>query len=271
MNRETLHTYMAHPELLDDRTLMDLDQVLNSFPFFQTARLLLIKNVHNQGSVRYDKELKKTAVWTTDRRKLFDLLDHRVLLPVEIDFVEPKPSTRKAIQEDVDIIDFSALSQATPDIALIPKEKESSRDELDDLIRSGSASAGNFFNVDDTFDPDYFKKNFHKKGDTTQAEDPPKRESKKESLIDKFIASNPKMKNTETSDDDYFSLNAPEQEEDKAPGIMTDTLAKIYVKQGLYEKAISTYEVLCLKFPKKNTYFASQIKIIEDLINKNNK
>ncbi len=46
---------------------------------------------------------------------------------------------------------------------------------------------------------------------------------------------------------------------------MTETLAKIYIKQGHYDKAIESYRKLSLKYPKKNSYFASQIENIKKI------
>ena len=51
-------------------------------------------------------------------------------------------------------------------------------------------------------------------------------------------------------------------------GFMTETLAKLYVNQKNYEKAIQSYKILILKFPEKNSYFADQIKIIKKLKSK---
>ena len=60
-----------------------------------------------------------------------------------------------------------------------------------------------------------------------------------------------------------------EKEEDNE--ILTETLAGIYIKQGKFENAIKIIRQLSLKYPKKNRYFADQIRFLEKLIinNKN--
>lgn len=46
----------------------------------------------------------------------------------------------------------------------------------------------------------------------------------------------------------------------------TETLARIYIKQERYEKALEIIRKLSLKYPKKSAYFADQIRTLEQLI-----
>ena len=54
-------------------------------------------------------------------------------------------------------------------------------------------------------------------------------------------------------------------------GYFTETLARIYIKQGRYSKALEIIRQLSLVYPKKNAYFADQIRFLEKLIINNNK
>jgi hypothetical protein len=80
--------------------------------------------------------------------------------------------------------------------------------------------------------------------------------------IDKFISKKPKLKfevyENESTDDTVDDVS-------NQAGYMTETLAKLYLNQKNYEKAIQSYKILILKFPEKNSYFADQIKKIKSL------
>ena len=97
-------------------------------------------------------------------------------------------------------------------------------------------------------------------------------ESKKEGkvldpfeLIDKFIRDEPKISRPKT---EFFSpVNKAKQSVADDITFVSETLAKIYVLQGNYAKAILAYENLRLKYPEKRLYFASQIKNLRKLIN----
>lgn len=47
--------------------------------------------------------------------------------------------------------------------------------------------------------------------------------------------------------------------------LVTPTLAKVYLEQQHYDKAIKAYEKLILRNPKKSSFFAAQIKLIKKI------
>ncbi|WP_178989769.1 hypothetical protein [Winogradskyella schleiferi] len=81
-------------------------------------------------------------------------------------------------------------------------------------------------------------------------------------IIDKFISENPKIK--------PISNNAPKpklvnNDDGISDSLMTETLARIYLEQKNYDKAIQSYKILSLKYPEKSSFFAHQIKLVKEL------
>ena len=106
---------------------------------------------------------------------------------------------------------------------------------------------------------------------STKTENPAKETEKSENqlsafeLIDKFIKDEPRINPVKT---EFFSpVNMAKQSVAEDITFVSETLAKIYVLQGNYAKAIQAYESLRLKYPEKRLYFASQIKNLKKLIN----
>lgn len=84
-------------------------------------------------------------------------------------------------------------------------------------------------------------------------------------LIDRFIETSPRIQRMEpTKDENVVDLSVDSVETKDT--FITETLARIYISQGYYSKAINIYEKLALQYPEKSAYFASRIEKIKDLI-----
>lgn len=81
---------------------------------------------------------------------------------------------------------------------------------------------------------------------------------KSNSLIDKFIEDNPRIRAQKNTF--YNPVNMAKKSVQESDEFITETLARIYVKQGNIPKAIRAYQKLSLKFPEKTTYFAALIE-----------
>ncbi len=84
-------------------------------------------------------------------------------------------------------------------------------------------------------------------------------------LIDRFIRVSPSMERMTPGDYPPVKDLSEDSAREQGPFI-TETLAKIYINQGYYTRAINIYEKLTLQFPEKSAYFASRIEKINDLI-----
>ena len=81
-------------------------------------------------------------------------------------------------------------------------------------------------------------------------------------LLNKFITEEPSISRPKT---EFFSpAKTARQSLEETPDLVTETLAKIYVLQKNYSKAIQAYEQLSLVYPEKKAFFADQIKKLKD-------
>ena len=179
----------------DQNTALLLKQILNTYPFFQSASAYYLKTLKVQKKESFYKLLSKTAILTNDRTILRNWIYEK---------------KRNEIIEKVDKI-----------------EKYSFLDWFDVINESES-------NLDYKID-----------------------------LIDKFIKNSPKI----NIDKEYKSKEEINPKSKVNENLITETLAKIYVNQEKYNKALRAYKILSLKYPKKSSFFADQIEKIKNLKN----
>lgn len=87
----------------------------------------------------------------------------------------------------------------------------------------------------------------------------------KEELINRFLKiENPKIAKDESSEENENIDKAIRKSAKDDFKVVTETMAKIYLKQGNKEKAMQIYQQLMTSNPKKSIYFANQIEKIKN-------
>ena len=81
-------------------------------------------------------------------------------------------------------------------------------------------------------------------------------------MIDSFLSNKEKKFNPQIT---YKIEDLSEKSWIATDELMTETLAKVFVKQKKYDKALEAYQILGLKYPEKNSFFALRIKEIKKL------
>jgi len=242
-----LGTLINHPELLCRDTLYELRSIVARYPYFQTARLLMLHNMYLLHDPDFGAELRRSVFYVSDRRALCRLIEgytDRVVADDSEELIE-----EPAVDRTMSLIDafLGTLPEEHADDRLLP-------------IETVGDYATMFLSGDETSVPSAIEPMSSPGGsesDSVQralslisersAEDSPSTpaESPKASLSENI---------EESLDESYF----------------TETLAKIYIKQRKYSRALEIIRSLYLQFPEKNAYFADQIRFLEKLIINNN-
>jgi hypothetical protein len=258
MDATELYQLMENPSLLTKDTLPKLKQLTEDYPYFHTAKILYLKNLAVLNAVNFRAELEKMAIYISDRKKLFTLIEgtHYGLN------TQTKKAEAVGADDSFSLVDtflsFHAppgettpSGETTPPDSPIPFRPSASTDYLYWMDLGGTAE-----NTDDGNSP----------------------KLKDQELIDSFLEEDKQRipgKGLQSVDDDASDYieepEEPENGKDAPPprdedAYFTETLARIYIRQKRYEKALQIIKNLSLKYPEKNVYFADQIRFLEKLI-----
>jgi hypothetical protein len=284
MQKEKFQLYLYNQESLKSADISELKEVLNEFPWFSTASIILLVCSRLQSSPDFNQLLKKHSFNITNRKLLSKLLNrgfensdqtedlhegksesqgHHSRISGIFDSVEMDNSAienQSDVQAPIDLIDDSLL-----DFSYSAKKTDSAILERNDFEISVSDELLNCETVNDEdisnkISGQNFNHWIEKLGSASEIKKSP---FKKHHIIESFIHSDPGVIRADKVSAIQGDVSKDSAEENE--GFITDTLAKIYVKQGLYNKAIYAYEKLCLKYPEKSIYFASQIEEIKNL------
>ncbi|MBP9793608.1 MAG: hypothetical protein KBC56_06380 [Flavobacterium sp.] len=287
-------TYLLNkPDAINNNQISDLDKILQEYPYFQSARSLYLKGLYNQDSFKYNSALKTTASYTTDRSILFDFITSEHFTGIQKTFFQEK--------ED-QIFDISVVDSFLVEKEIMTADKTQTLEEIkpeNTLEKSIISSIKEATQETETISNnlpenqtvvleeklelgkplDFQPSETHSFQEWLQLSklQPIEREetetktenslATKYELIDKFIEANPKI--TPPKEDAPTPIYTQKKEDTSY--LMTETLAKIYLEQKKFSKAIQAYEILILKYPEKSSLFANRILDIKELQQNNNK
>jgi len=292
------------------RMISEVYELIDIFPYFQSAHLLLLKGLYNNSDVKFENQLKHSAIHIGDREVLYWLL--KTKKSAAIVKTEPEINIEKKEEVIVDthqtVIESARNSEYlineienNPDDIRLREKKEThnplpgrsimiaTEPEISEMAEVIILSEEETFPAEEKvvfMDPGFSvpeqsdlleldlgeDEDMFLLSDETDKKSPEEQEEKprkllQSELIDKFISANPRI---EPQKDKIYlpneDISKPFTEE--SGGLVTETLAKIYVNQGYYSKAIDIYEKLSLKFPEKSSYFAFQIEKVKEYIKK---
>ncbi|WP_139958328.1 tetratricopeptide repeat protein [Flavicella sediminum] len=230
MEKNIFLNFASSSQNISENEIEAIENITKEYPYFQLAKAIYLKGLKQNNNFKYNKVLKETAALTTDRAVLFDYITDFDAQNKTIPFAKTSEKIQKTESKLTTIKHKLELGKP---LEFAKKETHSFTEWLQlsatKPIQRGDENLG-----------------------TSKLEN-------KLDLIDLFIENNPSIqpidKEAKPSSEKKIVLDNS--------GIMTETLAKVYLEQKKYSNAIKAYEILILKYPEKSGFFADQIKNIE--------
>ena len=252
MDKDRFQNIIKNPQLIGDNDIELLSSIVDSYPYFTVAQVLLAVGYNLNDDKKLNRQLRLTAAMSPDRNSLRHLLaeskEKKQTCDLPDEFGNESQQTTDNGQQMLDSIVIPEIDlnksqeELSREMALL-EEKRKSLDELKNLIEQRIIELE------------------REKEDTNQE----KKTLSKTEIIDKFIAENPQI--SRPKQEFYNPMVVAQTSVVDKENIISETLATIYLNQGYVEKAISVYQKLSLKNPEKSVYFAELIEKAKNKFN----
>ena len=210
----------------------ELESIIFEYPYFQLAHAIYLKSLKIQDQFNFDLILKKTAILSSRRKMIFNWIND-----TENNLFKIEKRTKK-----IKIKDTQPIGNQIEGTSNFNKYKEEEQIMLFvDWVMSYS---------------------------NTKKENENRPLESKIEIIDSFLEKNPKIPKSKEKGNTEDFLNLASDNKFNKSELMTETLAKIYVKQQKFKEALYAYRILSLKYPEKSSLFANQIKKLQKKQNK---
>ena len=277
----TDYTYLINkPNSISENQTDALSKVLDEFPYFQSARAMRLKGLYNQNSFKYNFALKVTAAHTTDRTVLFDFITSESFIAIQKDLFEKKSLELL----NINVVDSEiVVSNNDPITEIFPSEESNADSIIENKSNDPSKVIEEKLEIGQPLDFSINEKHSFQEWLQLSRIQPITRENeavkttektildetkkKKAKLIDQFIEASPKISPVKHGVPATIHIDI---NKDDNTSLMTETLARVYLEQKKYQKAIQAYDILILKYPEKSSFFADRIADIKILQQNNN-
>ena len=235
--------YISNVDKLDRNTLYELRMLVRKYPYYDAARLLLLRNLYLLHDIEFGKEMRRAALFLKNRRVLFDLMS---------EYGSAEQRNIPAVAQNEDVAVDRTMELIDNFLGTLPAEHFS-------LEAEGAAAV------------DYVSAYLVEKDDANT--DVP--QLRGQELIDNFLKGGEERftlqlatEATAAKEDENSEPSGSEPVSETVGGsaVFTETLANIYIKQGKYDKAYEILKRIYLEYPNKNRYFADQIRFLEKIV-----
>ena len=214
----------------------DLETITKIYPYFQTAHFLYVKSLQSQEKINFNSILEKTAAITYDRSLLMNWINEKY----EINSNDFKIKNQEIIVKSLKNESLKKGRKAKF------SDLKSKKLGFTEWISLSNNKQSNIIDFENSNSDDNWK------------------------IINSFLKKEPKISNPKNSTSNSI-IDLSSKSDFSEEELMTETLAKIFIKQEKYDKAHHAYKILSLKYPEKNALFALQMSKIKLLVNKTNK
>lgn len=313
MNRNDFLNMIGSRGQVNRSMLGEVYELVDLFPYFQSAHMLLLKGLRDNDDVKFEKQLKSSALHIADREVLYYLLKNDASAisdkvktetePGPVSITESPPETQQTVIESAknsellisaiemdgdttkDAENGDRVPLSTGHSVLMPSDlgfddpegvvlfiDENGQTEEEKVFYMDPGFAipeeSDLLELDTEADNNEIVSNRIESDEIVRGEvDKGFKKQLQAELIDKFIVANPRIEPVrDKAIQPVEDLSKPHTEEKE--GFVTETLARIYLNQGYYSRAIDIYEKLSLKFPEKSSYFAAHIEKVKEYIKK---
>ena len=259
-----------HPENLNRETLYELRRIIAAYPYYQPARLLMLKNLYLLHDPTFDEELRRSSIYFSDRQILFNLVEsaHYRLKRRSAQSFSSQPDRRTAVTQNGET-ESRTVSLINSFLSSVPEEDPSTTEndnEKKKEHRKPTAADATIDYVAYLLSTDFEELN-NADEDTTREKNNTITKMNGGDLIEAFIKNDGGRFTLQEEPEIHPEIsNTMEGSDEQEEELITETMAGIYIKQGRYQKALDIIDKLNDTNKQKNRFAEDQQRFLKKLI-----